>query len=52
MPSKGGAYIASLEPEDVASLKRMYEIVQATGAVKIPRPKAPSIRDRTIAEIK
>ena len=33
-----GAYIASLEPEDVASLKRMYEIVQATGAVKNPAP--------------
>jgi NitT/TauT family transport system substrate-binding protein len=29
-----GAYIASLEPQDIASLKRMYEIVRRAGAVK------------------
>jgi NitT/TauT family transport system substrate-binding protein len=29
-----GAYIASLESQDVASLKRMYEIVRAAGGVK------------------
>jgi NitT/TauT family transport system substrate-binding protein len=29
-----GAYIASLEPQDIASLKRMYEIVRAAGGVK------------------
>lgn len=30
------AYIASFEPDDVASLKRMYEIVPATSGVKNP----------------
>jgi NitT/TauT family transport system substrate-binding protein len=29
-----GAYIASLDPQDIASLKRMYEIVRAAGGVK------------------
>jgi ABC-type nitrate/sulfonate/bicarbonate transport system substrate-binding protein len=33
-----GAYIASFEPEDIASLKRMYEIVPAAGGVKNPAP--------------
>ncbi len=33
-----GAYIASFEPEDIASLKRMYEIVPATSGVKNPAP--------------
>jgi ABC-type nitrate/sulfonate/bicarbonate transport system substrate-binding protein len=33
-----GAYIASLEPQDIASLKRMYEIVQAAGGAKNPVP--------------
>jgi ABC-type nitrate/sulfonate/bicarbonate transport system substrate-binding protein len=33
-----GAYIASLEPQDIASLKRMYEIVQAVGGAKNPVP--------------
>lgn len=33
-----GAYIASLEPQDIASLKRMYEIVQATGGAKNALP--------------
>jgi len=33
-----GAYIASFEPQDIASLKRMYEIVRATGTVKNPVP--------------
>jgi len=32
------AYIASFEPEDIASLKRMYEVVQATGGAKNPAP--------------
>ena len=32
-----GAYIASFEPADIASLKRMYEIVKvAGGATKDP----------------
>jgi ABC-type nitrate/sulfonate/bicarbonate transport system substrate-binding protein len=30
------AYIASFEPDDIASLKRMYEIVPATSGVKNP----------------
>ncbi|HEY2986739.1 MAG TPA: ABC transporter substrate-binding protein [Candidatus Binatia bacterium] len=29
-----GAYIASLEPQDIASLRRMYEIVRAAGGAK------------------
>ncbi|MGH7769348.1 MAG: ABC transporter substrate-binding protein [Candidatus Binatia bacterium] len=33
-----GAYIASLEPQDIASLKRMYEIVRAAGGVKNALP--------------
>jgi len=33
----GGAYIASLEPADIASLKRTYDIVKAPGgATKDP----------------
>lgn len=32
------AYIASFEPQDIASLKQMYEIVQATGGAKNPAP--------------
>lgn len=35
-----GAYMASFEAQDVASLKRMYEIVKATGAVKGDPPAA------------
>ncbi len=35
-----GAYIASLEPQDIASLKRMYEIVQAAGGAKNPVPES------------
>jgi ABC-type nitrate/sulfonate/bicarbonate transport system substrate-binding protein len=35
-----GAYIASLEPADIASLKKMYEIVKATG---IATKDAPDI---------
>jgi ABC-type nitrate/sulfonate/bicarbonate transport system substrate-binding protein len=33
-----GAYMASLEPHDVASLKRMQEIAKAAGAVKKEAP--------------
>jgi ABC-type nitrate/sulfonate/bicarbonate transport system substrate-binding protein len=35
-----GAYIASLEPADITSLKRMYEIVKATGAVTKDPPES------------
>jgi NitT/TauT family transport system substrate-binding protein len=48
-----GAYIASFEPQDIASLKRMYEIVKATGgATKDPPDSAfetePYIRSKQI----
>jgi NitT/TauT family transport system substrate-binding protein len=33
-----GAYIASFEPADIASLKRMYDIVKATGSVAKDAP--------------
>jgi len=37
----GGAYIASLEPADIASLKRTYDIVKAAGgATKDPAESA------------
>jgi len=47
----GGAYIASLEPADIASLKRTYDIVKAAGgATKDPAESAfdtgPCIRAR------
>jgi NitT/TauT family transport system substrate-binding protein len=35
-----GAYMASFEPQDIASLKRMYEIVKATGAVSKDPPES------------
>jgi ABC-type nitrate/sulfonate/bicarbonate transport system substrate-binding protein len=36
-----GAYIASFEPQDIASLKRMYDIVKAVGgATKDPPDSA------------
>ena len=35
-----GAYIASFEPADIASLKKMYEIVKATGAVTKDPPES------------
>ncbi len=48
-----GAYIASFEPQDIASLKRMYDIVKATGgATKDPPESAfdtePYIRSKKI----
>jgi NitT/TauT family transport system substrate-binding protein len=35
-----GAYMASFEPQDIASLKRMYEIVKAAGAVSKDPPES------------
>jgi NitT/TauT family transport system substrate-binding protein len=48
-----GAYIASFEPQDIASLKRMYDIVKAAGgATKDPPESAfdsgPYIRSKSI----
>lgn len=48
-----GAYMASFEPQDIASLKRMYEIVKATGAVSKDPPESafdtgPYIRSKSI----
>ena len=48
-----GAYIASFEPQDIASLKRMYEIVKAEGgATKDPPENAfetqPYIRSKSL----
>lgn len=33
-----GAYMASLEPQDIASMKRMYSILMASGKAKKPLP--------------
>jgi NitT/TauT family transport system substrate-binding protein len=35
-----GAYMASFEPQDIASLKRMYEIVKAAGGVSKDPPES------------
>jgi NitT/TauT family transport system substrate-binding protein len=35
-----GAYMASFEPQDIASLKRMHEIIKAQGAVKKDPPES------------
>jgi NitT/TauT family transport system substrate-binding protein len=35
-----GAYIASFEPADIASLKRMYDIVKATGGATKDTPES------------
>lgn len=35
-----GAYMASFEPQDIASLKRMHEIVKAEGSVKKDPPES------------
>jgi NitT/TauT family transport system substrate-binding protein len=48
-----GAYMASFEPQDVASLKRMHEIVKAQGGVKQDPPEGafdsgPYIRSKQI----
>jgi len=48
-----GAYIASFEPQDIASLKRMYDIVKATGGATKDPPEsafdtAPYIRSKKI----
>lgn len=48
-----GAYIASFEPADITSLKRMYEIVKATGAVTKDPPESafdsgPYMRAKTM----
>jgi NitT/TauT family transport system substrate-binding protein len=48
-----GAYIASFEPSDIASLKRMYDIVKATGGATKDPPEGvfdtgPYIRSKQI----
>jgi sulfonate transport system substrate-binding protein len=47
-----GAYMASFEPQDIASLKRMHEIVKAGGAGKDPADSAfaagPYLRSKQI----
>ena len=40
-----GAYMASFEPHDVASLKRLQEIARATGAVKKDPPDSAFLTD-------
>ena len=40
-----GAYMASLEPHDVASLKRMQEIAKAAGAVKKDAPDSAFVTE-------
>jgi ABC-type nitrate/sulfonate/bicarbonate transport system substrate-binding protein len=35
-----GAYIASFEPQDIASLKRMYDIVKAVGGATKDPPES------------
>jgi NitT/TauT family transport system substrate-binding protein len=42
-----GAYMATFEPQDITSLKRMHEIVKAEGGIKKDPRKAPSIPART-----
>lgn len=48
-----GAYMASFEPQDIASLKRMHEIVKAAGSVKKDPPDSafaadPYVKSRQI----
>lgn len=40
-----GAYMASFEPRDIASLKRMHEIVKAAGSVKKDPPDSAFVAD-------
>jgi NitT/TauT family transport system substrate-binding protein len=40
-----GAYMASFEPQDVASLKRMHEILKAAGAAKKDPPDSAFLAD-------
>ena len=40
-----GAYMASFEPHDVASLKRLQEIAKATGAVKKDAPDSAFVTE-------
>ena len=40
-----GAYMASFEPQDIASLKRMHEIVKAAGSVKKDPPDSAFASD-------
>jgi NitT/TauT family transport system substrate-binding protein len=40
-----GAYMASFEPHDVASLKRLQEIAKAAGAVKKDPPDSAFVTE-------